>query len=377
MQLYTMSYSKMNSRPIGVSSKSALKLSGNSTKSDWGYLMQGLREIFFSLSVRTGIARLNSFFNRDKLIILCFHSISQKDEHQFWPGVFISKEKVTRLLDYLQSSHFNVISLQDAERYLRGEAQFKYPVVITFDDGWRSSVTDLLPMFLAYNFPVTIYVTTYYCDHEIPVVNVLVQYWLWLNPTDGFDVEYGGTTRHFSGDRSSIVKAVELSLKGLDDEQKIEFLLALADSLGVSGEAIKSKRFHNATYEELAKAMLSPLVDMQLHTHTHQLPTDNKSIEKEIQTNKNRMLETLSPSNPLVHFCYPSGIWSPEHLPELEAIGIKTATTLDEGINAKTEHPLKLKRNLVMDHRTLDHFVVTISGVLDALRRVTGKASTR
>lgn len=367
----------MNSRPIGVASKSALKLSGNSTKSGWDYLMQGLREIFYSLSVRTGIARLNSFFNRDKLIILCFHSISQKDEHRFWPGVFISKEKVTRLLDYLQSSHFNVISLQDAERYLRGEAQFKYPVVITFDDGWRSSVTDLLPMFLAYNFPVTIYVTTYYCDHQIPVVNVLVQYLLWLKPTDGFDVTHGGNTHHFSGDRSSMVKAVELSLKGLDDVQKIEFLLALADSLGVSGEAIKSKRFHNATYEELAKAMLSPLVDIQLHTHTHQLPTDNKSIGKEIQTNRNRMLETLSPSNPLVHFCYPSGIWSPEHLPELETFGIKTATTLDEGINAKTEHPLKLKRNLVMDNRTLDHFVVSISGVLDTLRRVTGRIRAR
>lgn len=339
--------------------------------------MQGLREIFFSLSVRTGIARLNSFLNRDKLVILCFHSISQKDEHEFWPGVFISKEKVTQLLDYLQSSHFNVISLQDAERYLSGETQFKYPVVITFDDGWRSSVTDLLPLFLSYNFPVTVYVTTYYCDHQIPVVNVLVQYWLWLKPTDGFDVEYGGTTHHFAGDRSSIVKAVELALKGFDDEQKVDFLLALSDSLGVSDEAIKSKRFHNATYEELAKALLSPLVDIQLHTHTHQLPTDNRSMEKQIRTNKNRMLETLSPSNPLVHFCYPSGIWSPQHLPELEAFGIKTATTLDEGINAKTEHPLKLKRNLVMDSRTLDHFVVTISGVLDALRRMKGKASTR
>jgi len=339
--------------------------------------MQGLKEVFFTLLVRCGIARLISFFNRDKLIILCFHSISQKDEHRFWPGVFISEEKVSRLLNYLQRSHFNVISLQDAELYLRGEAQFKYPVVITFDDGWRSSVTDLLPRFLTYNFPVTIYVSTYYCDHEIPVVNVLVQYWLWLKPTAGFDVDCGGTTRRFSGDRPSIVSAVERILKGLDDKQKIEFLLALADSLGVSDEAIKSKRFHNASYEELAKAMLSPLVDIQLHTHTHQLPTDSDAIEKEIRINKNRILEALTPSNPLVHLCYPSGIWSPDHLPELEANGIKTATTLDEGMNAKTEHPLKLKRNLMMDNRTLMHFVVTISGVLDVLRRVTGKAGTR
>ena len=89
------------------------------------------------------------------------------------------------------------------------------------------------------------------------------------------------------------------------------------------------------------------------------------------------MLDTLTPANPLVHFCYPSGKWSPEHLPKLDAIGIKTATTLDEGINAKTENPLKLKRSLMMDNRTLDHFVVTLSGVLDVLRRVTGGTRAR
>ena len=336
--------------------------------------MQGLREIFFSLSVRAGIARLNSFFNRDKLVILCFHSISQKDEHRFWPGVFISREKVARLLDYLRDSHFNVISLQDAARYLRGEVSYKYPLVITFDDGWRSSVTELLPMFLDYKFPVTIYVTTYYCDHNIPVVNVLLQYWLWLKPSNEFEVEFEGTAYHFSGDKSAIVKAVDRCLQDFDDEQKMAFLSALAESLDVSDEAIETKRFHNASYEELSNAMRSPLVDLQLHTHTHQLPTDKKLIEKEIRNNKNRMTDALSPDKPLEHFCYPSGIWSSDHLPELESLGIKTATTLDEGINARSVHPLKLKRNLVMDHRTVNHFIVSVTGVLDTLRQLTGKA---
>ena len=148
----------------------------------------------------------------------------------------------------------------------------------------------------------------------------------------------------------------------------------MASNIGVSDEAIQTKRFHNASYEELLNAMRFPLLDIQLHTHRHQLPTNSDAIKWEVETNKNKLLDALSPSNPLVHFCYPSGIWSSEHLQDLQSLGIKTATTLDEGLNAKSDHSLKLKRNLVMDNRTLHHFIIITSGLLDVLRRIMGKA---
>ncbi|WP_028025148.1 polysaccharide deacetylase family protein [Enterovibrio calviensis] len=338
--------------------------------------MRKLREAVYTFFVRTGIARALSYFHRDKLVILCFHSMSLKDEHQFWPGVFISKEKLHELLNYLQRSHFNVISLDDAERHLNGEVQFKYPVVITVDDGWRSSITDLVPNFQAYQFPSTVYVTTYYCDHQIPVVNVLLQYWLWHKPSDAFDVEYQGQCYSFAGSVPEIVKAVETIMVSFDDEQKNDFLTAIAGALGVSDDAISSKRFHNANYEELKSAMASPLTNIQLHTHTHKLPTDSDAIHHEIQTNRQVLATQLSSEKALTHFCYPSGIWSPEHIADLQALGIRTATTLDEGLNATTEHPLKLKRNLVMNSRSLNQFIVTISGVTDTLRWMMGKTRT-
>ncbi|MDD1795377.1 polysaccharide deacetylase family protein [Enterovibrio sp. ZSDZ42] len=335
--------------------------------------MRKMREAVYTFFVRTGIARALSYFHRDKLIILCFHSMALKDEHQFWPGVFISKEKLHELLDYLERSHFNVISLDDAERHLNGEAHFKYPVVITVDDGWRSSITELLPTFQAYQFPSTVYVTTYYCDHQIPVVNVLIQYWLWQKPTEAFDVEFQGQRYGFTGSVSDIVKLVEAAMVSFDDDQKTAFLSATASALGVGDDAIQAKRFHNANYHELNTAMASPLTNIQLHTHTHKLPTDSDAIHHEIETNREVLTAQIASPKALTHFCYPSGIWSPEHLPELNALGIRTATTLDEGLNARTEHPLKLKRNLVMDSRSLNQFIVTLSGVVDTLRWAMGK----
>lgn len=112
------------------------------------------------------------------------------------------------MLDYLVHSRFNVVNWDDAERHLRGDINLKYPVVITVDDGWRSSITELLPAFQAYKFPATVYVTTYYCDHQIPVVNVLLQYWLWQQQTDSFEVVFRQQQYHFTGDISTKVTAI-------------------------------------------------------------------------------------------------------------------------------------------------------------------------
>jgi len=332
-----------------------------------------LREAIYLFLVFTGIARIFSYWNRDKLIILCFHSLSVKDEHQFWPGVFISKEKLIKVLDYLARSRFNVVSLDDAERHLRGEINLKYPVVITVDDGWRSSIEELLPTFNTYQFPSTVYVTTYYCDHQLPVVNVLLQYWLWQKPTDTFEVTFRKQQFFYTDDTASKIQAIEKDMKTFNDDEKIAFLLTIAQSLGVSEDAISSKQFHNACYTELRSVIASPLVNVQLHTHTHKLPVDAEAIRREIQKNREVLTKQLGKQKSYVHFCYPSGIWFPEHIPELHALGIRTATTLDEGLNKRTEHPLKLKRNLMVDNRSLNQFIVTISGVMDTVRWAMGK----
>ncbi|WP_310618957.1 polysaccharide deacetylase family protein [Flexibacterium corallicola] len=331
--------------------------------------MNKLREVAYSFCVHSGLARVISYFHRDRLAILCFHSISLKDENQFWPGVFISQPKLIELLDYLKTSHYSVISLQEAERFLKGEVTYDNPLVITIDDGWFSSVSELIPVISSYNFPCTLYVTTYYCDHQIPVVNVLLQYWLWQKPTQNISIEFEGETHCFSGEPQDVVKAVEQAMEGMGDQRKVAFLRCFARKIGVSDEAIDSRRFHNATYEELEQVLISPLVDVQLHTHTHKLPFDEASMDREVATNKRLLKRRLSPVNSLEHLCYPSGIWSPKHIPHLEEMGMATATTLDEGLNATSQHPLKLKRNLVMDSRSLPHFIVTISGILEVMRR--------
>ena len=328
-----------------------------------------MRQATYAFLVHSGLTRLSAFFNRHKVSILCFHSIALGDEHHFWPGVFISKEKLIPILDFLKQSHYTVISLQEAERHLNGEVTYENPVVITIDDGWYSSITSMLPILEQYNFPSTTYVTTYYCDHQIPVVNVLVQYWLWQTDADTIDLTFQGVKYHFSGSHITITTQVEQCLYGWEDTQKLAFLAALADYLEQDKSDITNRRFHNATYQELEKAAQNPLHDIQLHTHTHRLPKEHTAMAWEIGKNQQRLAQILSHRDTPVHFCYPSGVWKPKHVEGLANLGIHTATTLDEGLCQYGDHPLALKRNLVLDHRSLNQLRVNMSGIMDWFKR--------
>lgn len=333
--------------------------------------MKALKTMIFKTLYYTGIQRLCSYFNRHKVSILCFHSVAQQEENEFWPGVFISKPKLHEILDYLKESRYQVISLQEAKRHLNGEVKYTYPVVLTVDDGWYASVVDMLPIFERYQFPSTLYVTTYYVSHQIPVVNVLVQYLIWKTGTRSVTVTEATASHSFCGDPHSIVAQIEAHLQGKNDQEKSVFLENMVVSLGLDKRVIDDKLFQNASFEELRQAKQhNQFANFQLHTHGHQLPNDESLLRHQIEKNKTLLESELSCHGCLNDFCYPSGIWEPAQLPHIDALGIESATTLDEGLNPIGEHPLKLKRNLVMDSRSLLHLKLTLSGTLDVFRHL-------
>lgn len=318
----------------------------------------------------SGLQRVCSYINRHKLSILCFHSMSVEDEHCFWPGVFISKKKLCEILDYLRDSRYQVISLTEAKKHLRGEVLYEYPVVITIDDGWYRSVVDMLPILERYRFHCTLYVTTYYVSHQIAVVNVILQYMLWKSNVTAFSLCIGGTDYEFSGSHQNMVNAVESIMINRTDSQKERIIYDIANALGIDTKVIELKLFQNASREDIRNAFQSPLVDFQLHTHIHSLPKDENAIRKQIIKNKELLEDMLDCKGELNDFCYPSGLWHPSQIPHLESLSIETATTLDEGLNAIGDHPLKLNRSLIMDNRSLTHIKLTLSGVLDVIRRL-------
>ena len=52
-------------------------------------------------------------------------------------------------------------------------------MVITFDDGTYDFYKQAWPLLQRYNFPATVYQTTYYSDRQMPIFNLMCSYMLW------------------------------------------------------------------------------------------------------------------------------------------------------------------------------------------------------
>ena len=83
-------------------------------------------------------------------------------------------------MSWLKSSGYPVLPLAEAIELLDDDDLPENAVVITIDDGWASTYTHMLPVLEKLNLPATVYMTTWYSRHQLPVTNVAVGYLLSL-----------------------------------------------------------------------------------------------------------------------------------------------------------------------------------------------------
>jgi peptidoglycan/xylan/chitin deacetylase (PgdA/CDA1 family) len=228
--------------------------------------------------------------------------------------------------------------------------------VITIDDGWSSTYSHMLPILEGLALPATVYVTTWYADHQIPVVNVVVDYIL---------SRAGRSPSERSAIIAEIVKLPSLA-------QREQALRACAARFGVStDEWWESRQFHLMSAAEIGAADRRGL-DIQLHTHRHRFSNlDSDHLEREIADNRAALARACGrPEQSFSHFCYPNGLAHSAAVMALEAAKIRSATLVEEGINPRGTNPYRLRRFL--DGRSVSEamFQAYLSGALELCRTV-------
>lgn len=88
--------------------------------------------------------------------ILCYHVVESPSDTQFT----ISRETFDRQMAYLSAAGYRVIPLSQVADYLTGKRRSLPPnaVVLTIDDGWRSTYTEFFPITRRYGFTFTAFV---------------------------------------------------------------------------------------------------------------------------------------------------------------------------------------------------------------------------
>lgn len=88
-------------------------------------------------------------------IVLCYHIVESPQD----PRMEISRDTFRQHLQYLEMTGYNVIPLHDLYEYVIGKRPALPPnsVVITIDDGWRSTYTEAYPELKKRGFPFTVF----------------------------------------------------------------------------------------------------------------------------------------------------------------------------------------------------------------------------
>jgi len=322
----------------------------------------------------TGMFRLvaNSAWRKQRLLILCYHGVSLEDEHEWRPYLYIHPKRLEERLDSLKRGNYSVLPLGEGLERLRAGTLPSRSVSITFDDGTYDFYRQAYPLLKRYQFPATVYQTTYYSSLELPVFNLTCSYLLWKHRgetiADGKAVGLPGPLD--PGSEASRFAIVRRLIEGAERDnltgpQKDEVVARLAELLHIDYRELKAKRILQLMNGRELLEIAQNGVDLQLHTHRHRTPENESLFRKEIQDNR-AALHPFTATEP-VHFCYPSGVYRQSFLSWLRKENIVSATTCDAGLAESDSDYLLLPRYVDHQRRKQIEFESWTTGVGDLL----------
>jgi peptidoglycan/xylan/chitin deacetylase (PgdA/CDA1 family) len=316
-------------------------------------------------------------WRRRQLLILAYHGISQCDEHKWRPALYMSPELFASRLETISQFGCNVLRLDEALIHLREGTLPPLSVVLTFDDGYFNFSQYAYPILKRFNYPATVYQTTYYTEVQKPVFNLVRSYVLWKGTGKIIDAKAflgrGGTLdlrTAKSVDAASLDIWKYSKSAGLGVEARQRLVENLADALGVDYREISRRRmFELMTKDELSQ-MAGEGVDFQLHTHRHRVPTSKDLFHKELEDNK-RILEEIGQPK-ADHYAYPSGVFREELFPWLVEFGVRSATSCEPGLASRKSNSVCLPRFVDTSNISNLEFEAWLCGIRGLLPRREG-----
>jgi peptidoglycan/xylan/chitin deacetylase (PgdA/CDA1 family) len=314
-----------------------------------------------------------SEWRRRRLLMLCYHGVSVRDEHLFNPELYVSVERLRARFSALRDMGASVIPLGEGLSRLEAGTLPPCSVVVTFDDGASNFVSQAVPLLREFAFPATVYVATHYVMHQLPVWNMAARYLAWL-ARDGAvhtigDLSPDARTELFGNGElaGSILDAFLARWSKASSIEQDAAVSALARALRVDATDMRAtRRWHLMTPEEIA-ALPADLVSVQLHTHRHRQPSDRQAYSDEVLRNQ-ALIESIT-GRPARHFCYPSGVVEPAFPGYLRALGVESAVTCEPGLASPGSDVWRLPRLVDTMDTPLQTFRAWVAGTMGWLKK--------
>jgi peptidoglycan/xylan/chitin deacetylase (PgdA/CDA1 family) len=324
----------------------------------------------------SGVSTLvqNSRWRRQRLLILAYHGISTDDQHLWNGSMYMPPGMFRARLETIARAGCTVLPLDQAITRLYANELPDRSVVMTFDDGNSDFLERAFPLLKEFDFPSTLYLTTFYSHYNKPIFGIFCEYLLWkgrsetldLKKLTGQDLQIELNTAAARDFAFREIDAFARSRK-LAAEEKTALAEMLARQLKVDYDALVEKRIMHLLAPEEVTRLASQGADIQLHTHRHRTPLDRCLFLREIEDNRNS-IQAMTGTR-ASQFCYPSGEYDLAFLPWLKEAGVVSATTCEQGLASPSSNPLLLPRMVDVSSLSAIEFESWLTGISAVLPR--------
>ncbi|MBI4596989.1 MAG: polysaccharide deacetylase family protein [Candidatus Omnitrophica bacterium] len=314
-------------------------------------MIASLKSWLASTAILTGATARAARRQGHQLRIVMYHGVLPRVEGpSAFGNLFISADRFARHMRYLQKN-FCVISCSEA---LAANGRFpERAVMVTFDDGYRHTITTALPILRSLGLPSAVFIVPGLIDR---------QEGLW------FDALRLVVASRRVRDPQRRYRDELFRLRGLSSEA---FAMARDQVLAGCRQhpwVQEHSEFALASWDEWRQAVAEGSVTIGAHglTHTDLTTLSPAALRQELSDAKRRIEEELGVSCQTI--AYPYGAWNASVAAAAREAGYACAVTTEDGLNTAQTDPLRWHRTMIGDQGKVSLFRARVSGAWQALR---------
>jgi peptidoglycan/xylan/chitin deacetylase (PgdA/CDA1 family) len=252
---------------------------------------------------------------------LFFHSILRLERARGLPGTACllyheaDRDLFKEHIQYLKK-HYRIISISELVTALNEGSVPEDSVVITIDDGYRSVYSEMYPVAVEEEVPISVFVATEFIDSK-----------------DLFWWDKADIARERGADLPS-----NRALKEMGENERRQ---AISEQFR---EEWTNNRRRTLRLEELTEMSDSEYLSIYPHSRTHPRLSD-QSIEEartEITQSRTDLMDALDVTADI--FSFPDGSYTEEHIDILRETKYRGALTITPGINTDSTDPYRIRR---------------------------------
>ena len=339
------------------------------------------RQLVLKLFQWMGVMSFWRWLYRNRITILYFHGVAEANGATSWRPLR-KRHSPQDLAEYIGvlSRHYHFVSLATVADMVSGRIPVQpYSLAITFDDGYRNSITHALPILKRHNVPATVFISTGHVESRRPFVNDRLDYVVQNVPEDDSAFQIAGhevwlSTRSRSALEDSF-KCLRRTAKSVcpDDEEYVRQTTLFADTLEKKTGTRLADVFEQddwtavLTWREIEEVSEEEGVSFASHTVDHvrlgcvgadeartQLLSSKRAIEEHV-------------AGPCLMVSYPNGSYTEETLLLARECGYTCGVTTEEGLNRIGDDVMKLRRVGLPINATIPDLLARVSGLSQAL----------